>query len=49
MPQVPPNLAQQNERFLAAILRELLRNDRLPPRWTWHQMRAECRRLGLSA
>lgn len=49
MPQVAPNPVVQNDRFGAAILRELLRNDRLPPNWTFQQMRAECRRLGVSA
>lgn len=49
MPQVAPNPAALNDKFVAAILRELLRNDRMPPNWTFQQMRAECRRLGVTA
>lgn len=49
MPKVAPNLAAQNDQFVAAILRELLRRDKMPPNWTFQQMRAECRSLGVTA
>lgn len=49
MPQVSPNPAALNDLFLAALLRGFLQADLLPPRWTIQQMRAECRRLGVSA
>lgn len=47
--QVTPNLAAISQRFLAALLREHLRGDTLPPHWTFYQMRDACRALGVSA